>query len=97
MKWLLVLASTSVLYCGSSDAFDQPSTPVSEEAIHLLILQLGSEDYREREAATARLEKIGPPALNGLRWALRSDRPEIRNRAAAILGKIERADDGACG
>jgi RNA polymerase sigma factor (sigma-70 family) len=63
--------------------------PNSEE-VERLIRQLGSEKFKEREAATAALEAIGEPAYEALRKAADdSDDVEIRRRAERIMRTIE--------
>ena len=52
---------------------------------------LGAPRYAERERAAAALAEIGTPALPALGKAARGDRdPEVRARAAALIGTIER-------
>src|SRR5262245_58145273 len=58
--------------------------------IQSLVEQLGSERYSDREAATAALEKIGPPALPLLQAATRSENPEVRERASTLVTKLKR-------
>jgi hypothetical protein len=70
-----------------------PTAMPSKEAIQSLVDQLGSEIYGDRESASVKLEKIGLPALDALRVATRSENPEIRDRAIAIAGKIQRFVD----
>jgi len=54
-----------------------------------LVKRLGSSRFPEREAASTALAAIGPAALPALRAAGDSNDPEVRNRAAAIVAKIE--------
>lgn len=56
-----------------------------------LVEQLGSEDFRQREAAAAALTQAGPGAIPALREAAKSNDPEVRQRAGAILVKLQRA------
>jgi hypothetical protein len=53
----------------------------NDKKIERLVKQLGSDKFKEREAATKRLVAIGEPALGALRKALTSDDREVRNRA----------------
>jgi hypothetical protein len=53
-----------------------------------LVEMLGSDSYREREAATEELTKIGKPAADALQEALKSGDPEVRQRASKILSTI---------
>ncbi len=54
-----------------------------------LIKGLGAPRFAEREAAASALEQLGRRALPALRTAREQRDPEIRNRAAALLGRIE--------
>jgi hypothetical protein len=54
-----------------------------------LVRQLGSARHAEREAAAAALEAMGAAALPALRAAGESKDAELRNRAAAIVAKLE--------
>jgi hypothetical protein len=60
-----------------------------KEKIDQLIEQLGSSNFAEREKATKELEAIGPPALEALRKAAKSDDAEVRKRAETLLPKLE--------
>ncbi|MBM3979667.1 MAG: hypothetical protein FJ304_05180 [Planctomycetes bacterium] len=60
-----------------------------------LVQQLGSDDFRTREAAAAALERAGPAALPALRAAVAGSDPEVRHRAAPILQKLQRAATSA--
>jgi hypothetical protein len=66
-------------------------TPTPSE----LVARLGSQEYREREAAVAALERAGAAALPALRAAVKSSDPEVRQRASALLLKAQRAADSA--
>ncbi len=68
-----------------------PEPGAAEPAV--LVARLGSDDFREREAAVAALEKAGTAAIPALREGVKSSEPEIRQRAAAILHKLQRAAD----
>jgi hypothetical protein len=54
-----------------------------------LVRELGSRGAAEREAAAAALERMGREALPVLRVATDSRNPQIRERAAALIEKIE--------
>jgi uncharacterized protein (TIGR03067 family) len=66
-------------------------TPQAAE-IDRLVRQLGSPQFAEREAAVARLETIGEPALEALRKAAGSDDGEVRRRTRALVEAIEAKD-----
>ena len=55
-----------------------------------LIEQLGSQEFQQREAASAELLRIGEPALVALATAERGADFETRERARAIRQRIER-------
>ena len=56
--------------------------------VERLIKQLGSDAFKEREAAMKRLQEIGEPALDALDKALSSDDAEVRRRAEYIVNKF---------
>jgi uncharacterized protein (TIGR03067 family) len=60
--------------------------------IDLLIRQLGSSQFAEREAASRRLEAIGETALEALRKAAKSNDVEVRRRAEQVIEAIEAKD-----
>ena len=60
------------------------------ERIAQLIKQLGSDEFEAREKATRELEAIGTPALDALRKALRDGEAEVKTRAEALIGKMEK-------
>lgn len=59
-------------------------------ALWLRPSELGSPDWRTRDAATARLYAAGPLAGPLLNRCLRSPDPEVRQRAAALRGSWDR-------
>jgi hypothetical protein len=67
--------------------------PAAAPTVPELVAKLGSEDFREREAAAAALEKAGAAAIPVLRDAQASENPEVRQRAAAIVRRLQRAAD----
>lgn len=57
--------------------------------IDKLIQQLGADEFAAREKATEELKKIGKPAEEALRKAAeKSDDPEVRERARAVLDSM---------
>jgi hypothetical protein len=54
------------------------------------VRDLGSDNFRTREAASARLVRFGPPALPFLRNALASPDQEVARRAGFCIEEIER-------
>lgn len=73
--WLIGAAATSLV--GSPD-------PTA------LVHRLGAPRFADREGASTELEKLGRQALPALRQAAGSGDPEIRDRAASLIGRIER-------
>ncbi len=71
---------------------DQPASnrpTASAQRIQQLIDQLGSEQFLERETASAALLEIGEPALLPLHTAERGKDSEVSSRAKAIRDRIE--------
>src|SRR4051812_19635383 len=70
---------------------DKPASERSGKATHdakeieRLVKQLGSDEFKEREAASNALGKIGKPALTALRKAAKDSDLEIRSRAAKLI------------
>jgi hypothetical protein len=83
-----LFATVGMLALAVPAAAGEPSASTPSQ----LVQQLGSDDYREREAAVAALTRAGPGATAALREAAKSDDPEVRQRAAAILLKLQRAE-----
>jgi hypothetical protein len=57
--------------------------------VERFVKQLGSADFRMRDAAAKRLQEIGEPALSALGKATTSDDGEVRRRAGEIAIAIE--------
>src|SRR5687767_59343 len=71
--------------------FSQPPTdsrPAGEGEIRAAVVQLGADDFRVRQQATDLLWQAGLAAEKVLREALKSNDPEVRFRAAAVLDKV---------
>jgi hypothetical protein len=72
---------------------DLPSAPTvanNDDRIAELVGQLGSSQFKEREAATQQLDRLGLPALKALKTAARSSDPEVHRRAAQLYERIQR-------
>lgn len=65
-----------------------PSGPITLEQIQAAIGQLGDPDYRVRQEATDLLWQGGAASIEPLKQALKSDDPEVRYRAIAVLDKV---------
>jgi hypothetical protein len=87
-SWLPPLAAVALLTSPAARlaAADRAEPP----NVARLIDQLGSPDFGEREAAGRDLERVGEPALAGLRRAAGSQDPEVRRRAGDLLRLVER-------
>lgn len=89
---LLTAGGTGVTHLHESRAAQtqdkEPSSADQQEQIELLIKQLGSAKFREREAATRDLAKIGKTALPALEKAARSADLETSRRAQTIINTI---------
>src|SRR5947209_7742248 len=83
-----VLAATPAR---SADSAEKPDA----DKITKLVKQLGSDDFDDREKASAALDAIGAPALDALRDALKSSDEEIHKRAETLVAKIEKRQESA--
>jgi hypothetical protein len=93
MDRLFAAVGACALAAGFAAAAESAPTPPPAD-IPALVRQLGAERYADREAAAAALEKVGPPAAAALAAAAaRGEDPEVRERAAVLLGKVRRAAD----
>ena len=80
---------TVLIAATSAAQADEASDARDEARIARLIVQLGDDSYRMREAAGAELFAIGEPALPPLRIANRTSRDlEVRSRAARLVRRI---------
>jgi WD40 repeat protein len=85
MPWMLTVSSNAG---PTSGARAQPARP-NAAAIALLIRQLGSENFRERQVASKALADVGEPALEALRLAAATNHDaEIRHRAEVLVRVI---------
>jgi len=69
------------------------STPAFAEAppdIPKLIAQLGSPDFRTREAASEKLRSFGADSLKPLQDSIAAGNPEANRRAELLIGQIRR-------
>src|SRR5258708_7835158 len=89
-KSIVILAITVGLERGSASLPAAPSTPVAAGPIAELVTQLGSANFKEREAATQALDAIGGPALENLQRAAQSSDPEGGRRAQNLAHLIRR-------
>ena len=81
------LAGCTTLLSGATAAVAGEAT---NPEINRLIEQLGSKTFKEREVASAALEKIGKPALEPLREAATSSPDmEVQRRAKDLVARLE--------
>jgi len=91
----LIAAAAIAFLAVPVSASPQVSSPaqVSSDELAVLVEQLGSVDYAEREAATQALSRLGPDAETELRsWLRRSNDPEVRHRLRFVLESIRPPD-----
>lgn len=90
MKSTRAFASSCVviLLCGPLAAAGDDAADDLDAEIARLIRQLGSDRWREREAATDRLIEIGLPAMPAVRKAILDPDPEISFRAMSICRRL---------
>src|SRR5689334_6213895 len=69
--------------------------PVDARKIDKLIEKLSSDDFNDREKATAELDAVGAPALEALKKAAKSADVEVSKRASDLVAKIERRNESA--
>ncbi|MBP3954735.1 sigma-70 family RNA polymerase sigma factor [Gemmata sp. G18] len=92
----LTAALVATVVCGGYAMTTSPGSPsdakplapaprLAEDPAAPLVKQLGSEDFNERETADKELRKLGSRAEPALKAGLKSENPEVRTRAAAIL------------
>jgi hypothetical protein len=87
---------TLIFGVGLGTVMAVPAAPAGDQAkITQLVSQLGSQNFRQREAATKELDAMGEPALDALRKATKSGDMEVANRAAALVAKIEQRAENA--
>lgn len=86
---LAVALSWGYAFAQEAPGKEQPVKPREKTGldakIEKLVKQLGSDEYKEREAATEELKKIGEKALPALKEALKSEDLEVRLRAETVI------------
>jgi len=97
-RLFVAVGAWTLVYGLIGRAADQPSAapgaPIAPD-IQSLVEQLGSDHYADREAAASRLERMPAVAIPALKAATTSENPEVRERAARLLVKLNRlADSG---
>lgn len=90
MRNHLAFAGLICLGAAVAIAADKPTPAMLP--VERLIEQLGSRNYREREAASKALEARGESALEPMRKAIVTTKdPEARRRLQVLVGNLERA------
>ena len=80
------LAASSAAPAPTADKAEKPDAA----RIGRLVTQLGSDDFDDREKASAELGVIGEPALDALREAVKSTDEEVHKRAETLVSAIEK-------
>jgi hypothetical protein len=86
------LARSMMLVCLSLFAVATLRAGPETAEAERLVRQLGSDDFKAREAAAKALLKLGPPARPALEKAQEGDDPEVRRRAGDLLRRLPPAD-----
>ena len=73
---------------GGSDPAPAPR-PADDPAVKL-VEQLGAPEFADREAAGKKLREMGSRAEPALKAALKSENPEVRQRAGRVLAQIRK-------
>ena len=90
---LLIVSARFALTGAIADPQVLNATPVETARAQALVRRLGSPSYREREAATRDLAKMGRLAVSALRAALAAESsPEIQRRIDLVLPAAEAED-----
>jgi WD40 repeat protein len=73
----------------------QPVAAADPDRLARVVRQLDSDDFQERERATAALRELGQPAERGLKQALAAEpTAEARKRITRLLEELEQARKG---
>ncbi len=67
----------------------KPRPPVDAKRLDRLVSNLGDDDSKVRERASAELLEVGRPALGALKKAARSPSLETKRRARDLLRRLE--------
>jgi hypothetical protein len=83
--WNPVPASAQTLAAPTS----APTTQIASAADRQLIVQLGAEDFKVREAASEQLRNRGSDALPAIREGAQSKDPEVQTRCLALIKELD--------
>ncbi len=95
----VVAAACFSIYAEPAPA-TRPATPATQpvsDEVRQLIGQLGNDDFHVREEAENKLAKMGRSAAPGLKEALKSEDPEIKSKAEAVLARIDAQEQPVAG
>lgn len=96
MRNAIVLTALTFLACAAAAPPPEEAKPVQPGPdFSELITDLGSPDFKIREAASSGLEKAGEAARPALLKAAGSQDPEVRMRAVAALQRLDAAAEAA--
>jgi hypothetical protein len=90
---ILSLASTAVHAAGPDAPASQPS--IDAKRVASLVDELASDDFAAREAATQKLQEMGPEVIAALEPFKQSDNAEIRQRVIGIVRAFDWMKRGA--
>ncbi len=84
--------ANEVVRSGTDSPADSATLIRQQEKARRLIEQLASDQFAERERATAQLILLGLPAVEPLREASRSDDREVQQRSQMVLSVVHELD-----
>ena len=85
-----LVAMAAALLIGSAAGAEAAKDAPTEKVVAELIKQLGDGSFKVREAAQKKLIEIGPPALDQVATAVKSEDAEVSRRAEEILKVISK-------
>ncbi len=91
---VVLFAAGTSLYAADAPPAIAPATQptAADDQVRDLIKQLGNDDFHVREEAENKLAKMGRTALPALKEALKSEDPEIKSKAEAVIARIDAQD-----
>ena len=93
MRWIIPAAGLLAMSFATLTAQEKPPPNSAAQPLEKLIQNLGSRDYKTREAASHALESCGFESLPRIRKALdATTNAEARKRLTALVQNLERAE-----
>lgn len=92
-RWIAAAGGLALVLAAAAASLAASPASTSAPGIPALIGQLGSDQYADREAASRALERLGAAAIPALQAAARSDNPEVRQRAEALVIRLKHTQD----